>query len=128
MKLLAPLFLGLVLSQGASAQTAILCTAQEQWTFAEEIGRPVNWAFNVEFEIHVQQISHFKVGGLRCAKLSKIYITEEDIRFTCTSEPTVFTVTISRLSGGFIILREFGGQSRLNGATIGNCQSGIRRF
>lgn len=124
----------LAFGQSASGQTAILCTAQEQWTFAEDIGRPANWAFNVEFEVHGQQISHFKVGGMRCSRLYEVYVNDESIGFKCNlqgtgaSESAEYFTSISRLAGDFIIIRTYERSKHLDGATIGLCQRGSRRF
>lgn len=131
---LATLLLCVTLGQSASARTAILCTAQEQWTFAEEIGRPANWVFNVEFEVQGQQISVFRVGGLDCRSLSEVYVNDEAIWFNCGigaldgNETIEFAAKISRLSGDFLILRTYYGSEHLDGVTIGYCESGSRRF
>lgn len=131
---LATLLLCVTLGQSASARTAILCTAQEQWTFAEEIGRPANWAFNVEFEVQGQQISVFRVGGLDCRRLSEVNVNDEAIWFTCGmsaldgNETIKYAAKISRLYGDFSILRTYYGSEHLDGVTIGYCERGSRRF
>jgi len=129
------IFLTIWLGQSVAAQTQILCTAQEQWTFSEDIGRSASWAFNVSIEAQNGQISYFNVGGLDCTELTEVYVNDENIGFKCTlralnsgSEPPIFSTNISRLSGDFFIVSEYRRSSHLNGMIIGNCRGGNRRF
>ena len=131
---LATLLLCVTLGQSASAQTAVLCTAQEQWTFAEEIGRPASWAFNVILEVQGDRLTKFEVGGLRCNRLFDVFVNNENLGFTCSldgyakNEVAEFTALISRLQGDFLMQRTYGRSNHLDGVTIGYCERGSRRF
>ncbi len=128
----ATVLFGILLGQSVSAQTEILCTTTEQWTFAEEVSRPASWAFNVIVDGEGKQLSHFNVGGLACKSVTEVYVNDENIGFKCSreafGEPAEYSTRISRLRGDFIILREYARSSQSDGVTIGFCQQGSRRF
>jgi hypothetical protein len=126
--------LAVLFGQGVSAQTEILCSAREQWTFAEEIARPASWAFNVIFDFQNQLLTNFQIGGLNCGSITEVYVTDESIGFKCRLDQVGgvqsadFTTNISRLSGEFFIHRQYSDSNDWNGLTIGDCQNGSRRF
>ena len=128
MRLVVPLWCAFTFGQGVAAQTAVLCTAEEQWTIIEDVGRPANLAFNITFDFQGRRLSEFRVGGLNCETLFGVYVGENDIQFTCGMGATEFAVGISRLSGEFFMFRTYREAPHLDGMTIGSCERGNKRF
>jgi hypothetical protein len=118
----------------ASAETQILCRAENYFNTAEDVLKTANFSFLVRFEESGGVLHSFRVLEMRCDRLQDISVSSTSMAFDCRRKPVAAGwgwssnfVKISRLDGRLDIISSIDGRDEYTVYT-GTCGLGGPRF